>query len=149
MKYNYLSNEPLPTKHKYRGNVFVTTFGLDPDKNEPFDHTVDFESPNLLESREAGVKWYCETIIGLNRVGKYFLPFASQSEYIEGKHAAYNVTLSLVETYNGEEYEYILLGDDEDSLNQTLEIEEFLYEEDEYQEVLKQLINNKIIKKWK
>jgi hypothetical protein len=128
MKYNYLSNEPLPTKHKYRGNVFVTTFGLDPNKNEPFNHTVDFESPNLFDSREAGIKWYCETIKGLNREGKYFLPFASPSEYIEGKHAAYSVNLSLVETSDGDEYEYVLLGEDQDTMLDTLEIEKLLFE---------------------
>ena len=128
MQYNYLSNEPLPTKHKYRGNVFVTTFGLDPNKNKHFNHTVDFESPNLLDSREAGIKWYYETIKGLNREGKYFLPFASPSEYIEAKHAAYSVNLSLVETSDGEEFEYVLLGEDDESMQDTLEIESLLFE---------------------
>jgi hypothetical protein len=128
MQYNYLSNEPLPTKHKYRGNVFVTTFGLDPNKNEPFNHTVDFDLPSLLDSRKAGIKWYNETIQGLNREGKYFLPFASPSEYITGKHAAYSVSLSLVEIFDGDEFEDVLLGEDYDKMIETMEIEQYLFE---------------------
>jgi hypothetical protein len=128
MKYNYLSNEPLPTKHKYRGNVFVTTFGLDPNKNEPFNHKVDFDLPSLLDSRKAGIKWYNETIQGLNREGKYFLPFASPSEYIPGKHAAYSVSLSLVEIFDGDEFEDVLLGEDYDKMIETMEIEQYLFE---------------------
>jgi len=128
MQYNYLSNEPLPTKHKYRGNVFVTTFGLDPNKNEPFNHTVDFDLPSLLDSRKAGIKWYNETIQGLNREGKYFLPFASPSEYIPGKHAAYSVSLSLVEIFDGDEFEDVLLGEDYDKMIETMEIEQYLFE---------------------
>ena len=81
-----------------------------------------------MDSREAGIKWYCETIKGLNREGKYFLPFASPSEYIEGKHAAYSVNLSLVETSDGDEYEYVLLGEDQDTMLDTLEIEKLLFE---------------------
>ena len=128
MQYNYLSKEPLPTKHKYRGNVFVTTFGLDPNKNEPFNYTVDFDLPSLLDSRKAGIKWYNETIQGLNREGKYFLPFASPSEYIPGKHAAYSVSLSLVEIFDGDEFEDVLLGEDYDKMIETMEIEQYLFE---------------------
>jgi len=128
MQYNYLSNEPLPTKHKYRGNVFVTTFGLDPNKSEPFYVTVDFELPSLLDSRKAGIKWYNETIQSLNREGKYFLPFASPSEYIPGKHAAYSVSLSLVEIFDGDEFEDVLLGEDYDKMIETMEIEQYLFE---------------------
>lgn len=145
MKYNYSSYEPLPTKHLYRGYVSVTTFGLDPNKSEPFNNTVDFDYSDLLESREAGVKWYHETIEGLNRQGKYFLPFTSPSEYIAGKHAAYSVTLSLVESYDGDEYEYVLLGEDDESMDDTLEIEQLLFSEVDFQILLKQLLSNKKI----
>jgi len=127
MKYNYLSNEPLAIKYKYRGDVFVTTFGLDPNKSEPFYETVDFELPSLLDSRKAGIKWYNETIQGLNREGKYFLPFASPSEYIPSKHSSYSVTLSLVEIFDGDEFEYVLLGEDDESMQETLEIESYLF----------------------
>ena len=128
MEYNYSDYEPLPTKHKYRGFVSVTTFGLDPKKSKPFYESIDFDLPNLIESREEGIKWYYNTIEGLSREGKYFLPFASPSEYIPGKHAAYSVCLSLVENYDGEEFEYVLLGEDYETMLETLEIEKLLFE---------------------
>lgn len=111
------------TKHKYRGFVLVTTFGKDPNKTEPFSYSIDFDNPQLDKAREEGIKWYQETIQGLEREGKYFLPFASPDEFELGKHAAYSVSLSLVETYGQEEYEYDLLGTDEDTMNETIEME--------------------------
>jgi hypothetical protein len=68
MKYNYSNNKPQPTKYIYRGYVMVTTFGLDPDKNEAFEDNIDFDLPNLIESREAGIKWYVDTLKGIKNL---------------------------------------------------------------------------------
>ena len=145
MKYNYIGNDPWPLQYKYRGYVGVTTFGLDPNKNDSFDDSVDFDLSNIMESREAGIKWYVDTLTGLEKVGKYFLPFASPSDFIPGKHAAYSVKLSLIEYYDGDENEYILLGEDEGYSNDTLQIEEFVFIGVGIKQLLKQLNDFKII----
>jgi len=148
MKYKYSINDPRPTKYIYRGFVMVTTFGLDPDKNDAFDDSIDFDFSYLMESREAGIKWYVETLKGLEREGKYFLPFASPSDFIKGKHAAYSVTLSLIEIFDYDEFEYILLGTDEDYLNSTLEMEELIFGRIEFKNLIQQLIDYDLITKY-
>ena len=129
MNYNYSSYEPLATKHKYRGYVSVTTYGMDPNKTEPYSVTVEFEHPNLFDARREGIEWFKETVNGLDAIGQYFLPFAGPNEFVLGKNAAYSVCLSLVEIYDGDEYEYELLGTDMDTMNDTLELEDLLYAE--------------------
>jgi hypothetical protein len=127
----FLNNNLYPNKtyHKYRGNVMVTTFGADPGKNDAFDYTEDFEHYDLLEARRQAIEWYIETREGLEKVGKYFLPFASPKDFIEGKHAAYSVSLSLVQCYNGEEDEYDLLGSEQQTQDDTLEMEKLIISE--------------------
>jgi hypothetical protein len=148
MKYNYSNNKPQQTKYIYRGYVMVTTFGLDPGKNEAFEDDIDFDLPYLLESREAGIKWYVDTLKGLERQGKYFLPFASPSDFVEGKNAAYTVTLSFIEIFDGDEFEYTLLGTNEDYLNSTLEMEEMIYGRIEFKKLIQQLIDYDLITKY-
>ena len=65
------------TTHKYRGSVLLTTFESDPEEHKSFDYEVDFDNPDLFQAREAGLKWYFETLEGIQREGKYYLPFAS------------------------------------------------------------------------
>ena len=127
MNYNYSNYEPLVTKHKYRGYVSVTTFGMDPNQTEPYSVTVEFEHPNLDDARNAGIEWFKETVKGLDAIGRYFLPFAGPNEFVLGKNAAYSVSLSLVEIYDEVEYEYELLGTDMDTMNDKLELEDLLF----------------------
>jgi hypothetical protein len=148
MKYNYSNNKPQPTKYIYRGYVMVTTFGLDPDKNEAFEDDIDFDLPNLIESREAGIKWYVDTLKGIEREGKYFLPFARHPDFILGKHAAYMVSLSLIEIIDSEDRMYILLSTDENYMDITLEMEEMLFGNVEFKKLIKQLIDYDLIPKY-
>jgi hypothetical protein len=148
MKYNYSNNKPQPTKYIYRGYVMVTTFGLDPGKNEAFEDDIDFDLPNLIESREAGIKWYVDTLKGIAREGKYFLPFARHPDFILGKHAAYMVSLSLIEIIDSEDRMYILLSTDENYMDITLEMEEMLFGKVEFQKLIKQLIDYDLIPKY-
>ena len=112
------------TTYKYRGRVSVSTFGADPGKNEPFVHTVDFEESDPLVARGKALTWYKFTIEGLEREGKYFLPFASPEDFVLGKHAMYCVVVSFVICNGSDEDEYDLLGTDEQTMQDTLEIEE-------------------------
>jgi hypothetical protein len=132
--YLELNTQPeyFKTRHIYRGYVCVTTFGKDPNQSEPFSYTIDFDNAELIEARREGIKWFEETIQGIQREGKYFLPYASPEEFELGKHAAYSVILSLVEICGKEEYEYDLLGTDIQTMHDTLEIEEFLFENQYY-----------------
>jgi hypothetical protein len=120
--------EYFKTRHIYRGYVFVTTFGKDPKQSEPFSYTIDFDNPSLCEAKKEGIKWYQETMTGIEREGKYFLPYATPDEFVLGKHAAFTVTLSLVEICGNQEDEYTLLGTDLQTMQNTIEIEEFLFQ---------------------
>lgn len=148
MRHNYSNNKPQPTRYIYRGYVMVTTFGLDPGKNEAFEYNIDFDIPNLIESREAGIKWYVDTLKGIEREGKYFLPFARHPDFIPGKHAAYMVSLSLIEIIDSEDRIYILLSTDENYMDITLEMEEMLFGKVEFQKLIKQLIDYNLIAKY-
>lgn len=112
------------TTYKYRGCVSVTTFGEDPGHHDPYYHTEDFEDPNPLIARSKALSWYKHTIAGLEREGRYFLPFASPDEFVLGKNAAYTVMVSFVICNGSDEDEYDLLGTDERTMNDTLELEE-------------------------
>ena len=148
MRHNYSNNKPQPTRYIYRGYVMVTTFELDPGKNEAFEDDIDFDHPNLIESREAGIKWYVDTLKGIEREGKYFLPFARHPDFILGIHAAYMVSLSLIEIIESEDRMYILLSTDENFMDITLEMEEMLFGKVEFQKLIKQLIDFNLIPKY-
>jgi len=110
------------TTYYYKVTEFVTTFGEDPGKNEPFTHGEDFKGSDLLQMREKARAYYDERFKGLND-GKYFLPFAAPSDFDKGRNAAFSITLSLVECSDDEEYEYPLIGEDEDTILENRELE--------------------------
>jgi len=99
-------------EHFYRVNVYVTTFGKDEGKNEPYDYDEDFKDKDLFIAREKAIECYEKTLKGIDREGKYFLPFAPHKEYEEGKHAAMSILLLLISNdpmYG--ETEHFILGD--------------------------------------
>ena len=108
----------------YRVTEFVTTFGDDMGKNEPYDHEEDFKGFDLLECREMAINYYKERHKGFQEDNvKYFLPFASPKDFIIGQNAAHSLTLSLIECIDNENYEYILSGEDEQTINDGREAE--------------------------
>jgi|SRR5690554_3397383 len=110
----------------YRVCEFVTTFGADEGKNEPFSHIEDFKGNDLHECKAKAEKYYWERLEGLGG-GKYFLPFAAPENFVLGKNAAFSITLSLVEYYNDSEYsEYPLIGEDDDTAADSREIEKYV-----------------------
>lgn len=114
------------TTYKYRGWVSVTTFGEDPGHHDPYYHTEDFEDSDMLKARTKAYNWYIETLAGLEREGKYFLPFASPEDFVSGKNAAYSVVVSLVICSGSEEDEYDLFGADDQTFEDTLEMEQMI-----------------------
>ena len=117
----------LPTRHYYKGHVFVTTFGLDKNKTKPFSFDVSFNQKDLSIARENGIDWFNQTIKGIQERGSYFLPYASPKDFVDGKNSCYSVVLSLVEVSGGDEFEYDLLGTDNETMLETLEIEKLIF----------------------
>lgn len=115
--------ERTEPEYFYRVSEFVTTFGMDEGKNEPFSHFEDFNGNNLLECKVKAEKHYWERLEGLEQ-GKYYLPFAAPQNFEFGKNAAFSITLSLVEYYTDDEYfEYPLIGEDDETTAESIEIE--------------------------
>jgi hypothetical protein len=112
------------TKYKYRGWVCVTTWGFDPEQREAVSHTEDFDVGDPLVARRAAIKWHNDTLAGLKREGRYFLPYASPKDFVHGKNAGFTILVSLVICNGSEEDEYDLLGTDDKTRDNTLEIEE-------------------------
>ena len=107
----------------YRVTEFVTTFGMDEGKNEPFSHLEDFKGNDLHECKARAEKYYLERLEGLEQ-GKYFLPFEAPKNFKFGKNAAFSITLSLVEYYHDSNYfEHPLIGEDDNTTAESREIE--------------------------
>ncbi|MFN8268563.1 MAG: hypothetical protein U0T31_11205 [Chitinophagales bacterium] len=107
----------------YRVSEFVTTFGMDEGKNEPFSHFEDFKGNDLHDCKAKAEKHYWERLEGLEQ-GKYFLPFEAPETFEFGKNAAFSITLSLVEYYTDDEYfEHPLIGEDDQTTAESKEIE--------------------------
>jgi hypothetical protein len=97
---------------------------MDENNTEPFTYDVIFNDKDLSISRQTGVDWFKQTIEGIERNGKYFLPYESPDKFVLGKHSCYSVVLSLVETNGIYESEYDLLGTDKETMMETMELEE-------------------------
>ena len=107
----------------YSEQEFVTTFQMDEGKNEPFSHEERFEGKDLLKCKIEATNYYYERLVGMNQ-NPYFLPYASPENFELGKNASFSITLYLVEYYSDDEYfEYPLLGEDEETMAESIEIE--------------------------
>ena len=107
----------------YRVSEYVTTFGKDEGKNEPYMHEQDFKGNDLLKCKTAAEKYYWERLAGLEQ-GKYFLPFAAPQDFEFGKNAAFSITLSLIEFYTDDDYyTHQLIGEDDETTAESREIE--------------------------
>ena len=120
---------PQATSFSYSCWLHVTTFGADPGKHDSFSHTEYFNDDNLLEARAKAIQCYYDTLKGLKNEGKYFLPFASPTDFIMGQHAAYSLAVFMIHTYGDDIEEYALLGWDNDENEDTLEMEHMIFEQ--------------------
>ena len=115
--------EKTEPEYFYRVSEFVTTFGMDEGKNEPFSHFEDFKGNDLHECKAKAEKYYWERLEGLEQ-GKYFLPFEAPEQFEFGKNAAFSITVALVEFYYKDEYyEHVTIGEDDDTTTESRIIE--------------------------
>ena len=114
-------------KYFYRGMVLVSTFGADPKKTEAFSHTENFEDSDLLTARQKAIGWWRDTQRGIDREGKYMLPYAGACDWKLGEHAMALITVSLVESTGSEEWEYTIIGGDDIEEEEALEMESQLF----------------------
>lgn len=107
----------------YQVEEFVTTFRKDADKTEPFDHVEIFKDNDLQKARTKAVEYYMERIKGIeNR--SYVLPFASPDDFKPGENSAFSITLNFVEFYNDDEsYFYPIMGEDNATTRESIELE--------------------------
>ncbi len=123
---NLSKTEP---EYFYRVNEFMTTFGKDPGNNNPISHAQDFKGNDLLKCKDEAEAYYFKRLDGLNN-GTYFLDFAPQKEFVFGENAAFSINLYLVEYYNeSEQYEHVLLGEDDETNNEGRQIEAMVLKE--------------------
>lgn len=120
------------TEFFYRVTEYVTTFNKDKGANEPFENVTEFKDHNLSKCRDEAVKWYNDRLAGLEKEGKYFLPFASPKDFKEGENAAFSINLALVEVSLVEdsevvEIEHYLAGESEEDIQEGREQEEMLF----------------------
>lgn len=114
----------LKAKFYYKVSEFLTTFESDKNKNKPFTHEEIFKGDDLRECKVEAEKYYWERLNGMNS-SKFFLPFESPENFDLGKNASFSITLSLIEEYGESNYiEYPLLGEDEDEMKESREVEE-------------------------
>ncbi len=113
----------------YLVSEFVTTFGKDAGKQEPFSNDEIFKAKDLKTARIKANSYFDER---MEKVDKgevsYFLPFDSPDEFEFGKNASYSITIYLVEHYSdNEEYLHPVRGEDEESMAEGLETEQSLF----------------------
>ncbi|GAB1445148.1 hypothetical protein MASR2M41_08140 [Flammeovirgaceae bacterium] len=98
----------------YKVSEFVTSFGLDPKKNDSVSHHTEFKpdrQKSLLKCRLEAIAFYESRLIGLENSDGYFLPFAAPDKFKHGVNSAYSVDLYLVQECNNEK------GDIKDTLS--------------------------------
>ena len=101
---------------------FASTFGKDQFGHEPFSYTRVFKDKDPLMAREKALDWYWERMRWYGAAGGYFLPWGRPGD--EG--AAHSITLNLV---TSGEYEYPILGEDEETMADARDMEQHLFKE--------------------
>lgn len=87
----------------YRVAVYVTTFEGDEGKNEPFEHVEEFKGNDFSKIALEAWECYLKTNNNLASKGGYFLPFASEKDFVQGKNSAYSCMISLVVHWSDDE----------------------------------------------
>lgn len=118
-----------PQKHssvavKYRGTVLTARIDSYPIKTESHFEFVDFDDPDLAKARSEAFFWFEHRVRQLEQAGRYVIPFAPRGEFIVNDHEAHWIDVSFVVSENGEEFEYGLLGFDDQTVSDTLKLEE-------------------------
>jgi hypothetical protein len=113
------------TTYFYRVDEFVTDF-----QGNSFDCFEEFKSPKLLDARENAIAYRDKRIKGMGEKGELFGnpisgPPKDNPDFDARKHSAFSMVISLVEvTPEGEEIHYPIFGEDEQTVQESLEVEE-------------------------
>ncbi|GEM_PF-4892160 len=121
---SYRNTEYGIEKYHYEVEIYFNTFQV----FEPYSHIEKFESENLLESRQNAFKRYEILLAMVQRQGYFFLPFASQEDFVQGENACYSAYLFLVEEIDGEEELFIIQGENEKTTIDALKSEKEIFE---------------------
>lgn len=83
----------------------------------------------MLDCRKRAIEYWKNRSANAQN-GNYFLPFARPSDFKFGENAAYSITMFFVQYYNdNEQYEYPLLGEDPQTVEDSLETERMVFKE--------------------
>lgn len=134
------------TEYYYRIDEFVTTFGADPGKNDSMDNSEIVKDADLKKAQEKAIKFYLERLMGLNKKGRYFLPFSNAKEFKTGENAAMSIQLYLMEKHPSEPfpYEYAVLGESTEDMEYGWELEESLLGPGQHSWITEGIIKNEI-----
>ena len=107
----------------YKVNEFVASFEKDKNELSSLEHIEVFKGGDIKKNRADAVKYYNERLNGM-RDAKFFLPFAAPEDFVFGENSAFSVAVIFVEYYNEGYYiDYIIMGDDDETTKESLEIE--------------------------
>ena len=111
-------------KYHYEIEVFICTGNV----YENYSHREQFKYDDLMEAREKAFSRRQEIISLLKHQGMFFLPFASNADFIQGKNALYTVSLILIEEINDDVEIYVLEGNEKYLLPEDLKREKEILE---------------------
>ena len=108
----------------YLVEVYISTFNV----YESYVHSEVIRSEDLMEAREKAHKRREELISNLEKQGMFFLPFASQQNFVQGENACYSVDLFLIHDIDGEEEIHTIIGHGDCSSISALKFEKDIFE---------------------
>jgi hypothetical protein len=109
-------------KFYYVVDVLLGTFGVYP----PYSFREEFGNEKLREAKLKALQRAKEIEIILDYQGMFFLPFASPSEFVTGKNAFYQITVSLVQEFEEDnEYPHQIHTIEGEDIDETIEALEF------------------------
>lgn len=108
----------------YLVEVYISTFNV----YESYVHSEEIRCEDLMEAREKAYKRREELILKLEEQGMFFLPFASQENFVQGENACYSVDLFLIQDIDGEEEIHTIIGHGDCSTTEALQFEKQIFE---------------------
>lgn len=118
---SHLFSKSKKPKYFYRVYESVSTF----EDGRFYSNKTDFQTGSLKKCKAEAESFYHERMHGFQSgKAKFFLPFESPANFKQGENAAFSLKLSIVEYYDENEYyEYVLMGEDEQTCTESKEIE--------------------------
>jgi hypothetical protein len=119
-----LKTKGITESFYYLVEVYISTFNV----YESYVHSEVIRCEDLMEAREKAHKRREELISNLEKQGMFFLPFASQQNFVQGENACYSVDLFLIHDIDGEEDIHAIIGHGDCSSISALKFEKEIFE---------------------